>query len=77
MSDVDDDFAAGGAVFDFAMSISYGIERESAGVNDGPDFANLSQAGGFAHDIPMVLAALAGQHRQEGENAGVSSCAEG
>jgi hypothetical protein len=76
IGDIHDDFAGGASVFDFTVRLGRGIECESARVDEWHDLAGLCKTSRLAQNLAMVRSALAGQHRQQRKDAGITGSTE-
>jgi hypothetical protein len=77
LRDIDDDLAAGGAIPDRLVGIGDSRQGEVPGIEDRDHLAGLGQAAGRPEDFPVMGSALAGEQRQQGENAGIAGATEG
>ncbi|MGX1494913.1 hypothetical protein RKD41_007172 [Streptomyces tendae] len=74
--DVDHDLSAGRAVHHGLVGVRHVGEGVARPVQQGAQPAVVHHCCGFAQDLAVVLAALAGQHRQQGEDARVGGSPE-
>lgn len=74
--DLDHDLARGCAIFDLAMSIGDRVEFEASRIDEGHDLSRLNKPCRLTHDVAVVCATLACQHRQKREDTRIGRGAE-